>query len=212
MLRTAFFLFFLFLACISNSQSRVIQEIKDSNKVQLGLYFYPSTLRMLNIQKDTAYDRLIKDVDKLSLLMLRPNVFETSDYLAFSDRLISEEQFEEYMVWDGPDYELLVLGKPAYQQMIGITGYGDRYYIFDLKGSINLMKLPDLYENITTRDSTMQTGFSYIFDLFKQSEDNRQRREQWRKEAEENRRKKEAENKIKKDSLPARDSLLLKNL
>ena len=146
------------------SQKAFLKELKDSNRVQLDLHFYPSTLRMLNIQKDTAYDKLIEGVEKLSFFMLRSDKFSHVDYNHAIHQL-TEEGFEEYMVMDNKDYKVQILGKPTKEKMLGLANYEEKFYIFHLEGTLDLMKLPDVYENITTQDSSLQNGFSYIFEI-----------------------------------------------
>jgi len=54
-----FFLIFFLLTgsyTIGLSQSKILQELKDSNAIQVHLFFTPSTLRMLNFQNDPDYN------------------------------------------------------------------------------------------------------------------------------------------------------------
>ncbi len=197
-------LFLLMNSCAVSafSQSKTIQELKDSNRIQLGLHFYPSTLRMLNLQKDTAYNKMVRGIEKLSFLITKPDKFGPDLYIETTGKLINQEQYEEYIIWQGEDYQMEVVGKPKKKEMVGLANYNDRYYIFDLKGTIDLLQLPALYEKLSSQDSTMQNGFSYIFDMIERDEAHRLRREKWQKEQEERRRKEAAEkNKEKKDSI-----------
>lgn len=190
---------------VSFSQSKILKELKDSNAVQLHLFFTPSTLRMLNLQDDPAYNEMVRGVDKLHFYSMDPTRFTTADYFDTAERLIKEEAYEEFIVWDGDGNEFQVLGKPADQEMIGLASYAKRHYLFSLQGTIDLMKLPEIYEKMSTQDSTMENGLSYIIDMIKQEDDNRLRREHQQKEWEE-RKKKEAE-----EAQMAKDSLTISN-
>ncbi len=183
---------FLFCCTVGTAQSKTLQELKDSNHVQLGFYFTPSTLRMLNLQKDTAYDDMIKGVEKLSFLIMRPETFSVDTYFATVDKLMSKENYEEYIIWDGNGDELQVFGKPNSKEMIGLAKYQDQMYIFDLKGTIDLMKIPDIYEKASTQDSTSLNGFNIIYDMIKDDERDRKNRERWRREREERDRKRDS--------------------
>jgi uncharacterized protein YfkK (UPF0435 family) len=183
------------------SQSTTIQELKDSNTVQFGLYFYPSTLRMLNFQKDTAFDKMIQGVERLNVYLLDPKKFEQTDFYDLTDKLINQENYEEYIIWEGDAYQLQVLGKAKKKELVGLANYADAFYVFDMKGTIDLLQLPDFYNAVTSQDSTKKSGFSYIYNMIKDREESRKRREKWEIEREERRRKKEEEKKHRQDSL-----------
>ncbi len=183
------------------SQSKILKELKDSNAVQLHLFFTPSTLRMLNLQNDPAYNEMVRGVDKLHFYSMDPTRFTTVDYFDTAERLINEEAYEEFIVWDGDGDEYQVLGKPADQEMIGLASYGERHYLFNLQGTIDLMKLPEIYEKMTNQDSTMDNGLSYIVDMIKQEDDNRIKRERRRKKWEEKKKQEAEEARIKADSI-----------
>ena len=183
---------FLFCFTLGNAQSKILQELKDSNSVQLGFYFTPSTLRMLNIQKDPAYDEMIKGVEKLKFLIMEPDKFSTTTYFETADKLRTEENYEEYIVWDGNGDELQVFGKPETKEMVGLANFQDQMYIFDLKGTIDLTKIPDIYEKAITQDSTALNGFNIIYDMIKDDERDRKNRERWQRERAERQRKKDS--------------------
>lgn len=184
----------LVLFCFNSghSQSKVIQELKDSNSVQLGFYFTPSTLRMLNLQKDTAYDEMIKGIEKLSFLIMKPEKFSADNYFDTVDKLLSQEKYEEYIIWDGDGDELQVFGKPDKQEMVGLAKFQDQMYIFDLRGTIDLLKIPDIYEKARTQDSTSLNGFNIIYDMINDDKRDRANRERWRRERAERDRKRDS--------------------
>lgn len=182
------------------SQSKVLSALKDSNAVQLHLFFTPSTLRMLNFQNDPGYNDMVRGVDKLHFYMMNPSKFTTNDYFDTAEQLIQDEAYEEFIIWDGDGDEFQVLGKPTEQDMVGLASYADRHYIFNLKGTIDLMKLPEIYEKMSTKDSTMNNGLSYIMDMIKDEDRNRIRREKRRKEWKERKRKEAEAAKIRADS------------
>ena len=190
------------------AQPQSIQVLKDSNLVQLGLYFTPSTLRMLNLGKDPAYDKLIKNVRKMNLWIMSPT-FNLDHFYNTTENLTNKEGYEEYIILESTEYELQVLGKPKEERTVGLGNYGDRFYLFHLEGTIDLTKIPEIYERATSADSTAFNGFNYVIDYIKRDEGSRLRREKRQKEWEEKRRKEEEVEKMKQDSLQtieARDS------
>jgi len=192
-MRLILFIFIgLFCFTLGKAQSKVIQELKDSNKVQLGFYFTPSTLRMLNLQKDTAYDKLIKDVEKLNFFIMSPDKFSATTYFETVDKLLTQENYEEYIIWDGDGDELQVFGKPDSKEMVGLAKFQEQMYVFDLKGTIDLMQIPDIYAKATTQDSTALNGFSIIYDMIADDERDRNLRKKWKREREEQQRKRDS--------------------
>lgn len=199
--------FFLVLALLFSTsfmgiaQSKVLQELNDSNAIQIHLFFTPSTLRMLNFQDDPGYNKMIKGVEKLHFYLMNPRNFSSNDYFDTAERLLKEEGYEEFIIWDGDGDEFQVLGKPTEKEMIGLASYEDRHYMFNLKGTIDLMKLPDIYEKMTTQDSTMENGIGFIVDMIKKRDDDRIRQENRQREWQERRDKEAAEAKIQADSI-----------
>ncbi|MEM1122627.1 MAG: DUF4252 domain-containing protein [Bacteroidota bacterium] len=201
MKKWVFSLLFLWLGSgVGYGQFETIQSLKDSNRVQVGFYFYPSTLRMLNFQNDPAISELIRDIQRLNLLSLRDN-FTAAEYYDVIDQLLSEEGYEEYFIWDDVQSEVQILGKASEQRIIGLADYEQRFYVVDLQGTIDLLKLPDLYRQMTRVDSTRElSGFSFIFDNIVAEGQNKKEREQYEREQAEAYRER-ARKKAQRDSL-----------
>jgi len=132
---------------------------------------------------------------------MNPSHFSTEDYFDTAERLLKEERYEEFIIWDGDGDEFQVLGKPTEKDMIGLASYAERHYIFNLKGTIDLMKLPAIYEKMTTQDSTMENGISFIVDMIKDRDEKRLRQEKRLREWEERKKREAEEAKISEDSI-----------
>ena len=72
---TFFILLLLFLVVSCNKRSSIKQQLEQQNKIENTYHFYPSTLRMLNIRNVESFDKLVKDVEKLTFLNLRADSF-----------------------------------------------------------------------------------------------------------------------------------------
>ena len=201
-MKQIFFIYLIFFSLITGySQSKTIQELKDSNSVQIGFHFTPSTLRMLNLQQDPAFDELIKGVERMSFLVMKPDKFSPNTYFETADKLMTEENYEEYIIWDGDGDELQVFGKPKTKEMVGLAKYQEKLFVFDLKGTIDLRKIPDIYEKAISQDSSDLNGFNIIYDMFQDDERDRQHREKRRRDrAERDRKRDSIEAAIKVDS------------
>ena len=54
----------------SNDLSKSVKDFKETNpgKGGMSLFLYPSTIRMLNFDKDTSFNSLVKDIQKLKII------------------------------------------------------------------------------------------------------------------------------------------------
>jgi len=181
------------------SQSKTVQMLKDSGMIRQNLSFNASTLRMLNLQRDPAVDELVKGVDKLNLWIMDNSKFTRKEFFNTAEKLQQEEQYEEYLVIDGERYNLQVVGKPKKQEMIGLINAEDANYVFKLNGTIDLMKLPDVWEKISQADTSSINIYSFLKNRVVTKEEDLQRWEKREKEWEERQEREQ----IKADSIKA---------
>lgn len=164
------FLTFSFTSQISNAQCSLITDLKEDKLTNLSLYFYPSTLRMVNLDNNEEFNRLIQDIEKLIFFKMNGK-FETIDMYNLVRDLQSEEDFEEYVVVDGPTKKFYLLGKEKPTETVGLAFVNNEHYVFDVAGSLELKELPKLYQYISENDSTFQNKFSQILGLMEVGED-----------------------------------------
>ena len=188
---------FLSLSYLAIGQSEIIKEIRnDETKIRTGYYFYPSTLRMVNLERDPNFDKLVKPIQKLSFISLRRDQFDAAKLRGIADELIQEEQCESYAEMNGPDNTLFVLGNDQIDYTCILARNEEDYYIAEVSGKIDIMQLTKLYEKIQTADSTGTNAFLDVFSLMNTDNENQRKREARRKKWEE-------EKKMKADSIRA---------
>lgn len=166
-------LLLLCLVCIAQlsfGQTKLVTNLKEDRLTDLSLYFYPSTLRMVNLDNNEEFNRLIQDIEKLIFFKMNGK-FETIDLYNLIRDLQSEESFEEYVVVDGPKRKFYLLGREKPTETVGIALMNDEHYVFDIAGSLELKEIPKLYQYISENDSTFQSKFSQILDLVEVGED-----------------------------------------
>lgn len=149
------------------AQCDVIKDVKDSEQADLTLFFYPSTLRMINIDKNEEFNRLIQDINKMIFMKMNRS-WRSKDFYSAIQSLQSEEDMEEYIVIDGPDAKLYILGREKPTETVGLGMMENEYYIFDVDGSLSLKEIPKLYEYISQNDSTFNNAFLNVFDVSSQ--------------------------------------------
>lgn len=146
------------------AQNSAITDLKKENLTEVSLYFYPSTLRMANLDNNQEFNRLIEDIDKLIFYKMNGK-FETIDLYNLVADLQKTENFEEYIVVDGPTKKFYLLGSEDPSETVGLAHLNDTHYVFDIAGSLDFKELPKLYEYLSENDSTLQNKFGQVLDL-----------------------------------------------
>ena len=154
----------------SHAQSSLITDLKADNLTNMSLYFYPSTLRMVNLDNNEEFNKLIQDIEKMIFYKMNGK-FETIDMYNLVSALQAEDEFEEYMVMDGPDKKFYLLGKEDPTETIGIALLENERFVFDIAGSLALNQLPKLYQFISENDGEFKSKFSQIIGLMEIGED-----------------------------------------
>ncbi|MEO9966707.1 MAG: hypothetical protein ABJF11_13000 [Reichenbachiella sp.] len=154
---------FIIIAQGSQAQCDIITDLKKDKLTELSLYFYPSTLRMANLDKNEEFNRLIQDIKKLVFYRMNGK-FEMIDLYNIYQELQSND-FEEYVVVDGPKQKFYLLGREKPTETIGLALIEGQYYIFDIAGSLEVKEIPKLYKYISQNDSTFKNKFSQLLDL-----------------------------------------------
>jgi len=155
----------LISSILVDAQSDIINQLKVDNKTELSLYFYPSTLRMLNLQHNEEFNDMVKDIKKMSFLKLDKNIFDVSQFMEVVLALQSDEGLEEYIVVDGKEQKLYLLGSESPTSTVAMAFFQNEYYAIDIAGSINMAELPKLYEQLSQGDEALKNDFADIFDL-----------------------------------------------
>ena len=113
---------------------------------------YPSTLRMINLQKNEAFDDMASSFEKFLIYEL--------DSISASNRSFSgmlnsfkEEGFEEYLTIIGAGNYTTVLGEEKrVNEMVGVFGIENQMYAFFLRGNIAWQKIPTLVNTLSEND------------------------------------------------------------
>ncbi|NNE29708.1 MAG: DUF4252 domain-containing protein [Saprospiraceae bacterium] len=191
-LTTAFFIGFLLVTSLF-AQSKTVEDLKEADQVMTGYYFIPSTLRMINIERNPEFDKLVKPIRRLNFLNLRDS-FTSEEMKDAVDRLITEEEYETYAEMSGPEQNLHVLGLPEKEYTCVLAELDGQFYISEIQGKVNVLQLAELYQEFEQRDSTSQEGLIDVFSMFKKDSEDKIKREE-RERKREARRKKEEEEK-----------------
>jgi hypothetical protein len=149
-----------------SAQSAVVSRIKEKIKPDLALYFYPSTLRMINLSDNEDFDRLVRDIRKIRFFKWsRENYAEIDESSLIRD--LREENFEAYMTVHGGAMDLKVYGREVRKQqpeIVAIVETEDGVQLLEIQGMIHVARIPALINNLNT------DNFINVFVLDKKKE------------------------------------------
>jgi hypothetical protein len=135
----------------SHAQSKVMRNLSEEFPDGRVFMFYHSSLRMLNIEDDPDFDRMIRDIEKIKVLMI-----EKEDSLD-SDKILSEirdgladEDFEELMEVKSKDYNIgvYILEDDEIEGFFLIMNEDDNLVAIDLVGSMPIGDIGQLVDKI----------------------------------------------------------------
>lgn len=146
-IRIIFVVLLLFSATLlSNAQSKTTQILEDRYKDSFSLFFYNNTLRMINQQEDKEFDEIIKDIEKMKLLMVKKSTNDLNYKKLVGD--YKTESFEEVMTsrHQGKNFDIFVKEKNGKTQaMLVLVNDTDNLFVLDILGSIAFDKVTKLY-------------------------------------------------------------------
>jgi len=199
-MKSFFSLLFLSFYLLSSSfaQNALLEQLKEDDKIDFSFYFYPSTLRMINFQQDTAFNRLIKNIKKLSFYKLDTEYRDSTDLIQLSANLMEQEKYEPYLEVEDTEYQVQIMGIESGKEWMSVATIEGETYMTYVEGSINWLEIPKVYEHIR-QDTSTQTGFNVLFDYFQESQSRDKSRRERRKQREAERAAKEEEKKKREE-------------
>ena len=148
-LGSRFFLLSLSIIGLSvqgSAQSDLFNDLAKTYDLNAELYFYASTLRMINIQRDPAFDEMVSDIDKMKFFQIGD--MSSTEIRKLASRFREEENFEELMTMDGKKEMLYIMANDD-DEYIALFRSGDGVIAVDLMGKIGVSKIPDLINSIS---------------------------------------------------------------
>ena len=147
-------LFLLVTPFLSYGQSDTMQKWHKKYDNAFTLFFYQSTLNMLNMQDNEEFQDIIKDIDKMKLITIdkSEDEFTTSHY----KELVADyenDSFEELMSFRQKEANIKAYIKEKDGNTKGIAvliNSDSTMTIIDLKGSVPLNKIGQLAQQVQT--------------------------------------------------------------
>ena len=128
------------------AQSKTTVALQNDYETQ-DFFFYNNTLRMLNQQEDPAFDALIKDIEKLKLLIVKKT--KALDY----SKVVSDYKKEHFEVAmssriKGKNFDVYLKGDKKTEGMLVLVNDKESLMVLDIVGSIALDKVTSLYNTL----------------------------------------------------------------
>ena len=144
---------------------------------------------MLNFEQDTAFNKLIKGVRKLSFYKMNPEAFQEADFTSLRETILNEEGYEEYMTMERNGIAgqgIQILGNEQGDEWVAMGFLEGQSYLIALKGTINWLQAPKVYQMILEQSENSASGFGLLLNFMREDEQQRKRwraREKARKES-----------------------------
>lgn len=161
----------------SSGESEVLRELRKSDHmfhpselVQTSYFLYPSTMRMVNIDRMPNWDEAIKKVRRLSIFSMWPDRFDKDKRNKVIADLESKENFALYAEMEGKYSDFKLLGRNNGTEAILIYNDSTVNYVVHLLGKLNYVKLMKLSADL--RDTENRgAGLDLLVKAMAQDED-----------------------------------------
>lgn len=136
---------------LSFAQSRTVTRFMEDHSPSQKFFFYPSTLRMVNIEKNPDFYAVVHDVEKLRVLMYEKG---SSGFTSQTFRELSQdmerENYQELMTLQTPEQKAYLYSRgedETPEGVVGIVETEDAVILTDLEGFVNLPSLLNLFQS-----------------------------------------------------------------
>ena len=139
------------LPCYTLAQSKVMRNLSEEFPDGRVFMFYHSSLRMLNVEDDPDFDRMIRDIEKIKVLMIeKEESFESEKVLSEIKDGLEDEEFEELMAVKSKDYNIgvYILEDDESEGFFLLMNEDDNLIAIDLVGSMPIGDIGQLVDKI----------------------------------------------------------------
>jgi len=167
------------------AQINSIKELKEADQLDLSLYFYPSTLRMINIDQDTALNKLVKGIRKASFHQLNSEAFDANSFYQLKNTIAKEENYEEYLTMEGGPNDkgqgFQIIGNEKGDEWVAMAYIDGQGYLISLAGTINWLQAPKVYQALLEKSNNTDSGFGILLNYLKSEAERSKNRREWKK-------------------------------
>jgi hypothetical protein len=141
-------LVFLLNLTALRAQSRTVADFREQHATSQDFFLYPSTLRMINLDKNPDLYQLVHDVEKLQILLFDRSSVDRSAVQQLRQG-IQGEAYEELISFRQQDSQVTIYARGNSPQLDGVVGVVDNsetLALVDLEGFVDLTALMRLLQ------------------------------------------------------------------
>ena len=152
MKKILFFFYFTVISVIVLSQSKSIERFRKAYKEDQNLFFYSSTMKMLNTENEPAFGDLIKNIEKIMVLYYdkEKQHFKRQEIIQLRHDLENENYVPLLMINENGS-TISLYKRDRKNKTVGFTALVDNMQnliIIDAKGSIDFNKFMEIKDKI----------------------------------------------------------------
>ena len=160
-MKKTFPILLLLFSITLSAQESIIKKFAEPRKSKQWMNpicLYPSTLRMINISNNPAFDELVNNVEKVLIYILDSATVTYKD-CSYLIKEYQDANYEEYLSVQGK-LNIEMTGKK--DEFVGFVANEEQIVAFYMRGEVPFQKIPALIK-------TLQSGdiLSVITDQFK---------------------------------------------
>lgn len=151
------YIFFLAIPLFSFSQSKSVTKFRSDFKENSNMFFYSSTLKMLNPEKNPDIAEIIDDIEEIRVLNYNKadQKFDRADISGLKGEL-SDENYNSILMINEKGNSVNLYNREKKGKttgMVAIIENGEQLILIDLIGTIDVNKFLELKEKLQSRPS-----------------------------------------------------------
>ena len=149
------FVFLLLFSQILNGQSKSITRFRADHKENTNMFFYKSTLQMLNTENSPELADMLKDIQEIRVLNydLKKQRL-TGDDIAGLKLAIKAEEYNSLLMMNDKNNKVDLYNREKRGNTLGfiaVVENGESHTLIDLTGSIDVKKFMELKQKLDVR-------------------------------------------------------------
>jgi hypothetical protein len=152
-----FFLSLLMIASVQilSAQSKSVSRFRTDYPENTNMFFYSSTLKMLNTQNAPEFTDLIKDIEEIRILNYdKEKQHLSKEYISGLKKALAEEDYHNLMMMTEKGSAINLYSREKHGKTVGFVALVEdkgSLTVIDLIGSIDVKKFMQLKNNLDTK-------------------------------------------------------------
>jgi hypothetical protein len=152
-----YFLPLLLMVCTQfvSAQSKSISHFRADHPENSNMFFYSSTLKMLNTENAPEFADLIKDIEEIRILNYDKEKQQlSSEYVSGLKKALAGEEYNNLMMMNEKGNAINLYSKEKHGKTVGFVALVEdksSLTLIDLVGSIDVRKFMELKNKLDTK-------------------------------------------------------------